>query len=163
MSRETPSSELAARVHSAAIHLLRLLRREDAASGIGAARLSALSVLVFGGPRRLGELAVLEQVRPATMSRIAAGLERLGLAAREPDPADGRAQRLRATPLGRRRLLQARRRRVRVLAGRLETLDVGRRTALERGTKVLEELLSRGDAPRRKVPAEGFRRRSPES
>jgi DNA-binding MarR family transcriptional regulator len=163
MSTASPSSELADRVHSAAIHLLRLLRREDSASEVGAARLSALSVLVFGGPRRLGELAALEQVRPATMSRIAAGLERLGLAVRETDPADGRAQRLRATPLGRKRLLQARRRRVRVLAQRLERLDVEKRAALERGTEVLVELLDRGDGPSRRAPAAGFRRRVPGS
>ena len=42
-------SDVAARLHSAAIHLLRGLRREDDASGMSAARLSALSVLVFGG------------------------------------------------------------------------------------------------------------------
>jgi DNA-binding MarR family transcriptional regulator len=145
------SSELADRVHSAAIRLLRLLRREDPASGIGAARLSALSVLVFGGPRRLGELADLEQVRPATMSRIATGLERLGLATREPDPGDGRAHRLRATTRGREQLHRARRRRVRLLALRLQALDAGKRAALEQGTQVLEELLgARRLRPRRR-------------
>ena len=50
-SRET--LETARRLHSAAIHLLRALRRQDAASGVGPARLSALSVLVFGGPTTL--------------------------------------------------------------------------------------------------------------
>jgi DNA-binding MarR family transcriptional regulator len=149
MSTPPQASELAERVHSAAIHLLRLLRREDAGSGIGPARLSALSVLVFGGPRRLGELAALEQVRPATMSRIAAGLERLGLAEREPDPVDGRAQWLRATPLGRKRLHQARQRRVRMLARRIRSLAVDQRAALAGGTEVLEELLTRGAAPGR--------------
>jgi DNA-binding MarR family transcriptional regulator len=146
MSRTPFPSPLADRVHSAAIRLLRLLRRPDAASGIGAARLSALSVLVFGGPRRLGELAALEQVRPATMSRIAAGLERQGLAERDPDPRDGRALRLRATPLGRTRLQQARRRRVRVLA-----LDADRRRALERGTAILEDVLRGGGEPDREA------------
>jgi DNA-binding MarR family transcriptional regulator len=151
MSRTLSPSPLADRVHSAAIRLLRLLRRPDAASGIGAARLSALSVLVFGGPRRLGELAALEQVRPATMSRIAAGLERQGLAERDPDPRDGRALRLRATPLGRTRLQQARRRRVRVLARRLQALDADRRRALERGTAILEDVLRGGGEPDREA------------
>jgi len=40
---------VADRLHSAAIHLLRRVRKQDAASGEGPARLSALSVLVFGG------------------------------------------------------------------------------------------------------------------
>src|SRR5438876_9718306 len=74
--------ETADRLHSAAIHLLRRLRVGDRASGIGPAQLSALSVLVFGGPRSLGELADAEQVRPPTMSRIVAGLQRAGLVRR---------------------------------------------------------------------------------
>jgi len=43
---------IADRLHSAAIHLLRRLRREDATSGLSAPRLSALSVIVFGGRSR---------------------------------------------------------------------------------------------------------------
>src|SRR6202171_724899 len=74
--------ETAGRLHSVAIHLLRRLRVSDLASGIGPAQLSALSVLVFGGPRSLGELAEAEQVRPPTMSRIVAGLVRGGLVKR---------------------------------------------------------------------------------
>ena len=61
---------VADRLHSAAIHLLRRVRQQDVATGEGPARLSALSVLVFGGPKTLGELAAAEQVKPPTMSRI---------------------------------------------------------------------------------------------
>src|SRR5882762_3336907 len=64
------------RLHSAAIHLLRRVRQQDVASGVGPAQLSALSVLVFGGVKTLGELAVAEQVKPPTMSRIVSGLAR---------------------------------------------------------------------------------------
>ena len=54
---------VADRLHSAAIRLLRRLRREDDAMGLTAARASALSVLVFGGrPITLGALAQAEQV-----------------------------------------------------------------------------------------------------
>src|SRR6202521_1536653 len=70
------------RLHSAAIHLLRRVRKEDAIMAEAPARLSALSVLVFGGPMSLGELAAAEQVKPPTMSRVVAGLERNGLVAR---------------------------------------------------------------------------------
>src|SRR5258707_10580908 len=75
--------ETADRLHSAAIHLLRRLRVRDRESGVGPAQLSALSVLVFGGPRSLGELADAEQVRPPTMSRIVVGLEQAGLLRRK--------------------------------------------------------------------------------
>src|ERR1700756_474909 len=88
---------IADRLHSAAIHLLRRLRVRDRESGVGPAQLSALSVLVLGGgPRSLGELAEAEQVRPPTMSRIVAGLERGGLVKRE-GTEDGRRIRLVAT------------------------------------------------------------------
>src|SRR5919199_1393233 len=82
-------ARVADRLHSAAVHLLRLLRREDARSGLSAPRLSALSVLVFGGARTLGELAAAEQVRPPTMTRLVRALEAAGLVTREGDPADG--------------------------------------------------------------------------
>src|SRR5207237_4874041 len=97
--RTAQSSEtlaIADQLHSAAIHLLRRLRVRDLASGIGPAQLSALSVLVFGGPRSLGELAEAEQVRPPTMSRVVEGLERAGLARRQPTE-DKRRIRLQAT------------------------------------------------------------------
>src|SRR5204862_6890077 len=89
-------TEIADRLHSAAIHLLRRVRVRDRESGIGPAQLSALSVLVFGGPRSLGELADAEQVRPPTMSRIVAGLERAGLIRRHATE-DGRRVRLEAS------------------------------------------------------------------
>src|ERR671937_1556007 len=118
MSPRTSSRniEAADRFHSAAIHALRHVRREDPATGLSAARLSALSVLVFAGARTLGELAAAEQVRPPTMTRIVRALEDDGYVRRERDPADGRVVRLQATAEGERVLWQARERRVERLA-----------------------------------------------
>src|SRR5271170_2056713 len=104
------TAKVADQLHSAAIHLLRRLRRQDAASGEGPARLSALSVLVFGGPMTLGELAAAEQVRPPTMTRIVTGLEQGGLARRMADPTDARRVRISATPKGVRLLQRGRKR-----------------------------------------------------
>ena len=70
-------------LHSAAIHLLRRVREEDEEAGVGPARLSALSVLVFAGPQRLTDLARAEQVRPPTMTKVVTGLEGAGLARRD--------------------------------------------------------------------------------
>ena len=95
------------------------------------AQLSALSVLVFGGPRTLGELAAAEQVRPPTMTRIVQGLESAGLVRRVRDADDGRVHRLHPTAKGRRVMQRGRERRVENLAtllGRLppdEVLRVG--------------------------------------
>src|SRR3569833_1841477 len=80
--------ETANKLHSTAIHLLRLLRTRDKASGVGPARLSALSVLVFAGPKSLKELAKIEQVKPPTITRIVARHERTGHARRHTDKLD---------------------------------------------------------------------------
>src|SRR5919197_5248022 len=111
------------RFHSAAIHALRHVRREDPGTGLSAARLSALSVLVYGGPRTLGELAAAEQVRPATMTRIAQSLVEDGYARRAADPHDRRVVRLSATAKGRRVMQRGRERRVTNLARLLERLS----------------------------------------
>src|SRR3984893_2883080 len=112
--------ETADRLHSAAIHLLRRLRVRDRESGVGPAQLSALSVLVFGGPRSLGELADTEQVRPPTMSRIVAGLVPAGLVRRK-ETDDKRRMRLEATGKGAKILQEGRRRRVELLVQTLQT------------------------------------------
>src|SRR5918911_226708 len=116
------STDAADRFHSAAIHALRHVRREDPATGVAPARLSALSVLVFGGPRTLGELAAAEQVRPPTMTRIVQALEDEGLIRRERDPRDGRIHRLHATAQGRRVMQRGRERRIASLAALLARL-----------------------------------------
>jgi DNA-binding MarR family transcriptional regulator len=137
---------VADRLHSAAIHLLRRVRHEDAASGEGPARLSALSVLVFAGPRTdrgktLGELAAAEQVKPPTMSRIVAGLVRSRLVSIAADPDDARRMRIRATAKGIRLLEQARQRRIASLAANLDRLSPTELTELSAAVETLVGLL----------------------
>lgn len=127
-------------VHSAAIHLLRGVRKEDVRSGLGPARLSALSVLVFAGPMRLSDLARVEQVRPPTMTKVVAGLEARGLVKRHVDAADGRAFRLEATPRGTKLLHEGRRRRVARLAGALGALDTDEIELLGRAAVIIERV-----------------------
>jgi DNA-binding MarR family transcriptional regulator len=133
--------EIAARLHAASIKLLRLLRREDDASGLSAPRLSTLSVLVFGGPLSLAELAAAEQVRAPTMSRLVEGLVRAGLVTREPVLGNRRMVRIMATETGRRLLEEGRTRRVRALVGRLEVLAASERRALARGVEIMERVV----------------------
>ncbi|MEE1757237.1 MarR family winged helix-turn-helix transcriptional regulator [Streptomyces sp. SP18CS02] len=84
------------------------------------------------GHQRATELAGYFGVGKATMSRQLRALEDLGLVAREPDPADGRASLVRLTDEGRtrfRRVRDARRERyVRKLAGwdRAEVAELAR-------------------------------------
>ncbi len=129
------------RLHSAAIHLLRRVRQQDATSGVGPARLSALSVLVFAGPKTLGELAAAEQIKPPTMSRIIAGLKKSRLIEITRDARDARRMHIRATTKGTRLLQQARQRRIEYLAAHLGSLtgtELGKLTA---AAEMLEKLL----------------------
>src|SRR5713101_3855816 len=114
--------ETADRLHSAAIHLLRRLRIRDRESGVGPAQLSALSVLVFAGPRSLAELAEAEQVKPPTMSRIVSGLLRAKLVRRKTDLQDRRAVVIQAAKKGIHIMQEGRRRRVEVLAAVIRRL-----------------------------------------
>src|SRR3954466_8000922 len=97
----TAGYQVADRLHSAAIRLLRRLRLHDKASGVGPAQLSALSVLVFAGRSlSLRELAEAEQVKAPTMSRIVSGMMRAGLAKTEVSREDRRRLVISATIKG---------------------------------------------------------------
>src|SRR5688572_22670569 len=110
---------LADRLHSSAVHLLRRVRRTDPQTGVSAAQLSALSVLM-GGPRTLGELAAVEQVRAPTMSRLVRELEAAGLVTRTRDDTDARVVWVRWTPAGAELLTRGRELRIATLQKRIE-------------------------------------------
>ena len=135
--------ELADRWHSLAIHLLRRLRREDVKVGLTGPRLSALSVIVSGGPITLGDLAAAEQVKPPTMTRLVRALEVAGLARREHDANDGRVVRLRATAKGRSLLREGRARRVARLAAPMGELTSADRDALAHAAEILTRVVVR--------------------
>lgn len=127
-------------IHSAAIHLLRGVRKEDERAGIGPAQLSALSVLVFAGPMRLTELARVEQVKPPTMTKVVAALEASRLVMRRPDAADARAVKLEATVRGTKLLREGRRRRVERLAAAFRELSVTELDTIARAAATIERV-----------------------
>jgi len=136
------AAALADQLHSAAIHLLRTLRKEDDASGLSAPRLSALSVVVFGGPLALGQLARAEQVRPPTMTRIVTGLETVGLVKRIGDSRDHRVTKIQATQKGQRVLAAGRARRVRVLTEAVNALESSELAELARAIQLITEVIA---------------------
>jgi DNA-binding MarR family transcriptional regulator len=142
--RSANPDRIADELHSACIHFLRRVAREDEESGLSPARLSALSVVVFAGPLSLGELAAAERVRPPTMTRIVSGLEADGLVRRAVSPSDRRVTPIRATPKGQRVLERARARRLAVIRAGLSRLGRADLAALERSARVLEEIAQEG-------------------
>ena len=143
--RET---EVADRLHSAAIHLLRRARRTDPLTGVSPAQLSALSVLM-SGPKTLGELAAAEQVRPPTMSRLASEMERAGVARKVTDRNDARVVRVHATPKGLRALSRGRAMRIEAIEGLLSELDPDDLANVERAVGTIERLLGQRASTRR--------------
>ncbi len=136
---------VADRLHSAAIHLLRRVRKQDVATGEGPARLSALSVLVFGGAKTLGELAAAEQVKPPTMSRMVAGLARDKLVEITSDPSDSRRVQIRATSKGTSILNKGRERRIAYLAAHLDHLTPAELKTLSEAVEILARALAQRD------------------
>ena len=133
---------VADRLHSIAIRLLRHLRQADTETGLGPARLSALSVLVFGGPCSLGELAAAEQVTAPTMSNLVARLEEDGLAARTPSGTDRRSVVLSATRKGRQILERGRARRLERFEDLLRPVSPKELQTLSDAAEILGRLLS---------------------
>jgi DNA-binding MarR family transcriptional regulator len=140
--KQKHATELADQLHSAAIHLLRKLRREDSASGLNAPRLSALSVVVFAGPVTLGDLAAAEQVRPPTMTRIVDALAEQGLVVKKRNAQDARSTLIHPTAAGKKLLMQGRERRVRALAARITELGTDDRAVLECAAEILRTVIA---------------------
>jgi DNA-binding MarR family transcriptional regulator len=134
------SVDTAAALNSGAIHLLRALRRVDKAAGLTPARLSALSVLVFGGPCTLGRLADIEEVAGPTMTRIVDGLSELGLAQRSTHPHSGRAVLISATPSGSELMHAAADRRHQAIVASMAELSALDQAALHRAAPALVRL-----------------------
>ncbi len=124
--RRVDGDAVAADLNSAAIHLLRGMRATDQQSGLSTARLSALSVLVFGGPCTMSQLARAEDVSAPTMTRIVDALCELGHASRHPHPDNSRMVVVTATPAGEALMRAAANRRFATIAAALATPDACR-------------------------------------
>lgn len=127
-------------LNSGAIHLLRGMREIDRRAGLTPARLSALSVVVFGGPCSLGTLAAKEGVAGPTMTRIVDGLVEHGLVQREVHPENGRMALIVATPDGSALMYEAASRRIAAITAGLETLPDADRDLLVAAAPILRQL-----------------------
>lgn len=139
--RTVDAVELAARLASISTVLQRHLARADAGEGLTRARLSALALLVLGGPRTLGDLAAAEHVRPPTMTRLIHAMEADGLVDRRPNPDDARSVVIEATPRGIEQLDQGRARQIAPLAETISDLDRAERLQLVEAADLLGRVL----------------------
>ena len=144
MSKPPSREETVRKVHSTALHLMRYVRAQDIALGVPPARLSALSVIVFGGKTSLSELAKAEQVRPPTMSRIIDALVRDGLVKRETDKKDRRSVIITPTDKGARIMHEGRSRREKPLLDLLQPLRREEIDLIDRASEILSKELRTG-------------------
>ncbi|WP_062354646.1 MarR family winged helix-turn-helix transcriptional regulator [Herbidospora yilanensis] len=130
---------LAERLKAALARLGRHGRRQTRGD-LTAGQTSALAAAARLGPVRLGDLAAHEGVSAPTLSRVVAGLENLGLLARTPDPADGRASLISLTPEGEAELGRLRGDHIAFFVSRISALPPDQREALAAALPAIEAL-----------------------
>src|SRR6478735_5001114 len=146
-AKDIPLTDTAAQLRMGIVRTARRLRQEAAteATGLTPTSLSALATIDRHGPLTPSELAKLERVQRPTVTRTLGCLEREGLVARTPDPADGRSSLVSVNASGRERLRRLRGRKNAYLAKRMRDLPAEDVAALERAPALLDPLLA---APR---------------
>ncbi|GAB1824208.1 MarR family winged helix-turn-helix transcriptional regulator [Herbidospora sp. RD11066] len=130
---------LAERLKAALARLGRRNRRQTRGD-LTAGQTSTLAAVAQLGPVRLGDLAAHEGITAPTLSRVVAGLEFLGLLARSPDPADGRASLISLTPTGEAELTRLRGESIAFFVARISALPPDQRAALAAALPAIEAL-----------------------
>jgi DNA-binding MarR family transcriptional regulator len=130
----------AARLRSAINRISRRLRPTRAGEGFTPTEILVLETVANRGPIRLTDLAAVEGMNPTMLSRVVHKLEIAELVSREPDPVDGRAALLEATPSGRELRERIRTERTDQLSMELDALSEEERRLVLAALPVLERL-----------------------
>ncbi len=93
-------SSLANELRLAIHRLTRRLRQQHPNDDLTLTQISALAIIWREGPLTAGELALREQVRPPSITRVVDGLEAADMVVRKDNPADGRQVLVEITPEG---------------------------------------------------------------
>ena len=123
------------------MHIGRALRKDSLPEVLAAEHRSAMSVVFFAGPIRMGALATAERVSAPAMTKTVALLEREGMVKRAPDPDDDRAVLIRATPKGATTVRRGRDERVRRIERALAQLRPEARQRVAAAIGDLEDII----------------------
>jgi DNA-binding MarR family transcriptional regulator len=132
---------LAASLRVSVMRLGRRLRNERESEGLTLSQMAVLGTLSRCGPSSAGDLAAAEKVKPPSMTRTIAGLERLGLVERHAHQSDGRQVVVALTPAAHAVIDRDRKRRDAWLAQRLDELSPEERDLLRRVAPILDRLV----------------------
>ena len=116
------TNETAARLRRAITRLNRKLRYSSL-GGVSPAQASMLESIEKRTNPSLGDLAVAEQMKPPSVTRIAQTMREAGLIILVPDLEDRRCTRVQLSPLGRKEIAAIRRRKTEFLEKKLLSLS----------------------------------------
>jgi DNA-binding MarR family transcriptional regulator len=98
-------SEVASVIRRSIVRLVRRLRLERADEALSLFKLSILGILYRKGPVTATDLATQESIRPQSLTRLLASLEKRGFVSRQPDGRDRRRLLISLTAKGKNALL----------------------------------------------------------
>jgi DNA-binding MarR family transcriptional regulator len=124
------------------VALARIYRamRLSATTEITPSQVSVLFRIEQSGPIRMGVIAQLERITPASLSKVVDSLEALALVEREPDPLDGRVTLLKVSDAGRDLISERRAESTLALEEALTKLTPSERSLVHRSLPALEKL-----------------------
>jgi DNA-binding MarR family transcriptional regulator len=134
------TNETAARLRRAVTRMNRRLRHSSL-GGISPAQASMLESIEKATNPSLGDLAMAEQMKPPSVTRVVQSMQESGLIVCTPDPQDRRCTRVQLSALGRKEITAIRRRKTEFLEKKLLSLSVSDQRKAEDLAAFLERLL----------------------
>jgi DNA-binding MarR family transcriptional regulator len=142
IANPVPTTGVSADAVTLRVSIARIYRylRLRAGSDITPSQSSVLFRIESSEPVRMGVLAQLERITPATLSKVVDSLVNLGLIERYPDPLDGRVTLLRLSADGRSMVTAQRIASTQLLESALKKLTPAQQRSLGRALPALESL-----------------------
>jgi DNA-binding MarR family transcriptional regulator len=134
-------TEVASSIRRSVARLVRRLRLERVDETLSLSKLSILGILYRKGAVTATDLATQEHIRPQSLTRLLAFLEKKGFVSRQPDGADRRRLLITLTPQGKKTLAADLRRKEAWLAKVMErALSPAEREILLNASRLLDRL-----------------------
>jgi DNA-binding MarR family transcriptional regulator len=134
------TNETAARLRRAITRLNRRLR-QSSLGGVSPAQASMLASIEKMDNPLLGDLAIAEQMKPPSVTRLAQSMQEAGLIICAPDATDRRCTRVQLSALGKKEVAAIRKRKTEFLEQKLLSLSVGDQRKAQDLADFLERLM----------------------
>jgi DNA-binding MarR family transcriptional regulator len=147
--RNHQTDEIAGALRRSVTLLMRRLRLNRTEELLSPSKLIVLGSLYRGGPITATDLAARERIRPQSLTRLLASLEKRGFVSRQPDGTDRRCLLISLTEDGKKALeMDFRRREAWLSAAMTRYLSAVEREALFHASRLLDRLTEEESTPR---------------